>query len=239
MTMENATIVIACPDCRKQMRMNNPGKAGVYKITCPFCCKQFSVKMVDNANQKPQHADEAPVLVQHCTNCGVKMRIRNPQQGTHSVKCPNCQSVQTYSYRSDAAQSGTHAPQEAKKEEYAPTKTLPKNFNLAQGCLVVHRGRFASKQVYELKGKETVVGRADSESPSDISVAGDPTMSRRSICISTEAKSMGFLYKLTVLNATNKVLYNNRALAKGDSVYLNFGDRIMLGKTLFSFEKSQ
>lgn len=149
MTMENATIVIACPDCRKQMRMNNPGKAGVYKITCPFCCKQFSVKMVDNANQKPQHADEAPVLVQHCTNCGVKMRIRNPQQGTHSVKCPNCQSVQTYSYRSDAAQSGTHAPQEAKKKNTLQRRRCLKTSisrKVASSCIagVLPRSRFSN-----------------------------------------------------------------------------------------------
>ena len=39
MDNENQTILVTCPECKKQMRMRNPQTPGVYKITCPFCGK--------------------------------------------------------------------------------------------------------------------------------------------------------------------------------------------------------
>ena len=243
MDNENSTISVACPACKKQMRMRNPQTPGMYKITCPFCGKPFPVKIVDNQNPAPEPQPVAvapatgePVVEQFCSNCGMKLRIRNPQPGQHNVRCPKCQSVQTYTYadKGVAADSGETKP----VDQANKTKPTPKNFNISRGCLVPSRGRFRSDRTFELAGKETIIGRHDPDAPCDVMI-DDATMSRRSVSITAETKSTGLIYKLTVLNATNKVTHNGKALSVGSGVYLEFGDTIVLGRTTFKFEKSQ
>ena len=79
--------------------------------------------------------------------------------------------------------------------------------------------------------------RFDSDQMSDISIKNDSSMSRRSIKIDVVQSPKGFIFKLTVLKATNPVLHNNVALSTGETVSLNFGDNIVLGKTRFRFDK--
>ncbi len=264
--MENETpmMVVTCPECAKKMRMKNPQKPGVYRLTCPFCNKPFPVKIVDNSESKnaapkpatppvppippvspqpqqqpqPQPAkDDEPVVIQYCSSCGMKLRIRNPQPGQHSVRCPKCQSVQTYTYGTPAPAQNlaqpTPAPQTVNK-----TKPVQGNYNLATGCLVQSRGIFRADAVHPLAGKETIIGRRANASPCDIMI-DDATMSRRSVSIIAEAKNTGIAYKFTVLNATNPVLHNGKPLPVGSSVYLNFGDTLVLGRTKFKFQKAQ
>lgn len=232
--MEN-TILVTCPHCRKQMRMKNPMKPGSYRIACPFCNTPFLVKIIGGAAagaEKPAAADDAAALVQDCTGCGMKLRIRNPLPGKHTFLCPHCKSEQSYAF---SPENG--AEKEPDKPVHTPTKVVPKGFSLSNGCLVQQRGRFMPNRRFVLNGAVTTVGREDEQLPSDISIKNDTAMSRRSVCITAESKPQGFLYKLTVLNATNRVLHNGCALSKGDSVYLSFGDSIVLGKTTFTFEK--
>lgn len=267
--MENETpmMVVTCPSCAKKMRMKNPQKAGVYRLTCPFCNKPFPVKIVDKAepkNAEPKPAappvpptpatppvpptpqpqpeaakDDEPVVVQYCSSCGMKLRIRNPQVGQHSVRCPKCQSVQTYTYGAPASSAASAqptpppAPQPVNK-----TKPVQGNYNLATGCLVQSRGLFRSDTVYPLAGKETIIGRRDTTAPCDVMI-DDPTMSRRSVSITAEAKNKGITYKFTVLNASNKVFHNGTPLSVGSSVYLNFGDTLVLGRTKLKFQKAE
>ena len=246
MDNEKQIILVTCPECKKQMRMRNPQTPGVYKITCPFCGKPFPVKIVDSNKQlepapqpapkpAPQPADNAPVVEQFCSSCGMKLRIRNPQSGQHNVRWPKCQSVQTYVY--EAANGEDENTETRPVEKVNKTKPVQKNFNICRGCLVQKRGHFRSDRIFELAGKETIVGRQDTDAPCDVMV-DDPTMSRRSISITAETKSAGIIYKLTVLNATNKVKHNGRALSAGMGEYLEFGDTIVLGRTTFKFEKA-
>ena len=266
MENQTQPIVVTCPECKKKMRMRNPQKAGTYKVTCPFCGKPFPIKMVDDSTIEPpivapepiapvsvpktepeptpapapepkptpapQPAeDEGPVVIQHCTGCGMKLRIRNPKPGQHTIRCPKCQSLQQYTY----TPAGTAAQQ---PEPQKPNKTKPvaKNVNLSRGCLVQQRGLFRSNITHQLAGKETIIGRLCNDSPSDVMV-NDDTMSRRSVSIVGESKPAGIVYKLTVINATNRVLLNGKTLSVGTSVYINFGDTIVLGRTTFKFEK--
>lgn len=62
-------------------------------------------------------------------------------------------------------------------------------------------------------------------------------MSRQSVEIDVDHHDKGYSFKLTVKNSTNPVLHNNKPLATGDSISLNFGDSIILGKTKFRFDK--
>ena len=125
-----------------------------------------------------------------------------------------------------AQQPGMVNPKPASK----PTKLL-RTGTFEAGCLRVKQGSFVR---YDLDREVTVVGRQSVESPSDISIAGDETMSRRSVAIICDQVN----YKLQVLNATNPVIFNDRKLNTGDCVYLTFGDKFVLGKTLIIFEKA-
>ena len=157
------------------------------------------------------------------------------RQLTEELRCPKCQSVQTYVY--EAAKGEGENTETRPVEKVNKTKPVQKNFNICRGCLVQKRGHFRSDRIFELAGKETIVGRQDADAPCDVMV-DDPTMSRRSISITAETKSAGIIYKLTVLNATNKVKHNGRALSAGMGEYLEFGDTIVLGRTTFKFEKA-
>ena len=64
-------------------------------------------------------------------------------------------------------------------------------------------------------------------------------MSRRSVQVEVVCTERGYTFRLTVLNATNPVLHNDRQLKPGESVSLNFGDSITMGKTRFRFEKEK
>lgn len=226
--------------------MRNPGTPGTYKLTCPFCSHSFPIKIVGDSAPAERQAEkpeqpakpeqEETVITQFCSNCGTKLRIRRPLPGEHSIRCPKCQAVQTYNYKQEGADA-TKAPAKEEQKQLA-TKVLQKGLQLDQGCLVMQRGRFAANRTFDLSAN-TTVGRADADLPSDISIDSDPTMSRRSVRITAEANQKGFLYKLTVENATNKVIHNRRTLGKGDSVFLTFGDTITLGKTTFTFEKKK
>lgn len=82
------------------------------------------------------------------------------------------------------------------------------------------------------------IGRKDDEMPSNISV-NDPYMSRQSAKLETIRKDNGYTFKFTVVNASNPVFVNDTHLKPGNSIYLNYGDTIKLGKTRFTFRKSK
>lgn len=52
-----------------------------------------------------------------------------------------------------------------------------------------------------------------------------------------ERTDKGYLFKLNVLQAKNPVYLNKVQLKVGDSMYLDYGDIIRLGKTDFIFEE--
>ena len=61
-------------------------------------------------------------------------------------------------------------------------------------------------------------------------------MSRRSILIEVAQAPKGFTYKLTVKKCTNPVLINGKEQEVGNSIYLNYGDTILVGNTTLTFK---
>jgi hypothetical protein len=119
-------------------------------------------------------------------------------------------------------------------------KTLPieltNTIQAIHGKLILLRKGWLNKD-YRLFDGKNIVGRYDESKSSDIAIKNDPTMSRRSIEIDVIHSENGYSFKLTVLSATNPVLHNNNPLMPGESISLNFGDSITLGKTKFRFDK--
>lgn len=89
---------------------------------------------------------------------------------------------------------------------------------------------------YKLSEGQTIVGREDDEEPSDISITGDDTISRRSIAINIVADDYGFDYVLKVLNAANPVRVNGKQIRVGEKTYLDLGDVITIGRTNLKFD---
>lgn len=244
---------ITCPYCKNAIRMRNPKKAGTYELQCPHCGKKFRMTMVDREEDpyeqaNRQAAEQAAaqraaeqVAAQRAAEQAAAQRAAEQAAAQRAAEQAAAQraaeqaaaqraaeqaAAQRAAQQAAAQQPGMVNPKPASK----PTKLL-RTGTFEAGCLRVKQGSFVR---YDLDREVTVVGRQSVESPSDISIAGDETMSRRSVAIICDQVN----YKLQVLNATNPVIFNDRKLNTGDCVYLTFGDKFVLGKTLIIFEKA-
>ena len=271
------------------MRMRNPMKPGVYKVTCVACNNAFHVKIVDKTqpvppvppvppadivpqpepqpvpppvpqpepqpvpppvpHPEPQHEPQEDLIVKYCTSCGVKLRIRNPKPGEHQIKCPKCGNLVAYQWQPASQPTPQPTPQPAPQpappldnDADGKTKVLGIGFNkvLVTGQLLLKKGFMKHDEVFDLsEARDYIIGRNDPMALSDINV-DDPTMSRQSVKISASVSNNGsFLYKLCVLRSTNKVMVNGRPVSQGDSVFLEFGDSFVLGRSTFVFQKSK
>lgn len=241
---------ITCPYCKNAIRMRNPKKAGTYELQCPHCGKKFRMTMVDREEDpyeqaNRQAAEQAAAqraaeqaaaqraaeqaAAQRAAEQAAAQRAAEQAAAQRAAEQAAAQraaeqaAAQRAAQQAAAQQPGMVNPKPASK----PTKLL-RTGTFEAGCLKVKQVR------YDLDREVTVVGRQSMESPSDISIAGDETMSRRSVAIICDQVN----YKLQVLNATNPVIFNDRKLNTGDCVYLTFGDKFVLGKTLIIFEKA-
>ena len=244
---------ITCPYCKNAIRMRNPKKAGTYELQCPHCGKKFRMTMVDREEDpyeqaNRQAAEQAAAqraaeqaaaqraaeqaTAQRAAEQAAAQRAAEQAAAQRAAEQAAAQraaeqaAAQRAAQQAAAQQPGMVNPKPASK----PTKLL-RTGTFEAGCLRVKQGSFVR---YDLDREVTVVGRQSVESPSDISIAGDETMSRRSVAIICDQVN----YKLQVLNATNPVIFNDRKLNTGDCVYLTFGDKFVLGKTLIIFEKA-
>ena len=191
--------------------------------------------------------------MKYCTSCGVKLRIRNPKPGEHQIKCPKCGNLVAYQWQPASQPTPQPASQPTSQPTPQPTpqpdndadgktKVLGIGFNkvLVTGQLLLKKGFMKHDEVFDLsEARDYIIGRNDPMALSDINV-DDPTMSRQSVKISASVSNNGsFLYKLCVLRSTNKVMVNGRPVSQGDSVFLEFGDSFVLGRSTFVFQKSK
>jgi len=104
-------------------------------------------------------------------------------------------------------------------------------------AFLTHIALFGLKTTsFQLSEGNTIVGRYDEEEPSDISVTGDDTVSRRSVAVIIKPCCSGLDCKLRVLNATNRVTVNGKVILVGGETPLNYGDVIKLGRTKFRLD---
>lgn len=229
------------PECQKNIRIRIPTKTGVYKIACPHCgtVKNIKLKGLDAfGSQKedgvaPGNGNSARQTI----DLGDDFYIKQ----SYTVKCPHCQEEGIDIYKETPGQGIALCPKCKGCVEFTarkPTETIIKSESIQRfrGRLVLLRRGWINKG-YHLKDGSNIVGRYDESKVSDVSIKGDSSMSRQSVEIFVEHHDKGYSFKLTVRNSTNPVLHNNKPLAAGDSISLNFGDSIILGRTKFRFEK--
>lgn len=180
----------------------------IYQMECPKCHKVLTIK-----------AKEAKPFVETCSFCNTKTVITGciaPKQEQPQPSPSQSASIETDS---------VHVPTEKVKMHGGKVQTT--------GKLVW--GGFLRRKSYILREGSNYIGRHDNEIPSDVNI-DDNYVSRRSILIEVAQAPKGFTYKLTVKKCTNPVLINGKEQAVGNSIYLNYGDTILVGNTTITFE---
>ena len=77
------------------------------------------------------------------------------------------------------------------------------------------------------------IGMFDPQSPSDIMIEGDHTISHRSITITVESVGSSYKYLFTVNRSKNPVYLSGKTIAEGTSIYIQPNQEFVLGKTRF------
>ncbi len=235
---------VICPHCSKVKIPIRSEKAGQGVIKCPHCKGRTVLKIknkpVDNApgDDNVPNVDGAPGnAAKPPVDLGDDFYIKQ----SYTVKCPHCGESE-FTISPDAPGVGVAACPKCKgRVQFTarkPTETIVKSelIQRFRGKLILLRRGWMNKD-YKLKEGRNLVGRYDESRVSDIAIKGDPSMSRQSVEIYVDHQDKGYSFKLTVKNAANPVLHNNKELAVGDSISLNFGDSLILGKTKFRFDK--
>lgn len=236
---------VICPHCNKVQIPIRSEKEGQGVIKCPQCkgktllkMKSKSVSDSDTTGNGPSkanagngNASKQPVdlgddfyvnqsYTVTCPHCNEeKLTISQEKPGNGMAVCPKCKGRVQFTARK-------------------PTETIVKSelIQRFRGKLILLKRGWLNKD-YHLRDGKNIVGRYDETKVSDIAIKGDAGMSRQSIEIEVDHHDKGYSFKLTVKNCTNPVLHNNKPLSVGDSISLNFGDSIILGKTKFRFDK--
>lgn len=246
---DNSVLVFKClnPECGKTIKLKRPQKSGIYPVTCPYCKvkKNLNIKGLDAFAQgnsevnteKPNQIDSldnsakpvasmaddfivGEVYKFMCPHCGKQeLGISSQKAGKKEFACPLCKGKISVNIR-----------------EKTNVLKFDEPGSSVKGKLVLLRRGWLNKD-YHLNIGPNIIGRYDEIEMSDIGIKNDSGISRRSVRIDVVPSDAGFMFKLTVLKATNPVLHNNSRLSIGDAVSLNFGDIIVLGKTRLRFDK--
>lgn len=182
----------------------------VYLMECPACHKASMVK-----------AKEPKPFICTCNYCKTRTVIVGCQSGSQQPQ--------------DAK------PQQAEKndnQESLPTDKIRIHGEKAQISGKLVWGGFLRRKSYLLREGANYIGRNDSEIPSDVTI-DDEYVSRRSILIEVAPAAKGYTYKLTVKKCTNPVLINGKEQQVGNSIYLNYGDTILVGNTTLTFKPAK
>ena len=177
----------------------------------------------DNVYVIHERAEIGKVYSFICPCCHSLFISKTNNDEVMKIKCPECD---TYICYSSLGEEGL--PAKRRTQIIAGS-----DFPTREGILIwTKNGQINS---YVLGSGETIIGRADSEEPSDISIE-DNTASRRSVAITvTKGEQTGkYNFKLTVLRTTNAVYVNSNALYAKSSIYLNYGDNFKVGETVFT-----
>ena len=81
------------------------------------------------------------------------------------------------------------------------------------------------------------IGMFDPQSPSDIMIEGDRTISHRSITITVESVGSSYKYLFTVNRSKNPVYLSGKPIAEGTSIYIQPNQEFVLGRTRFCLSK--
>lgn len=242
---------ILCPQCNKMEIPIKPTQLGIGRIKCPNCKGVTIIKIKSQSVTTPDANSTTPDEKSQL-NSSAKLSDNSAKQPidlgdefyiskSYTIKCPHCEKEEL-TLLQDTPGVGMAVCNKCKgRIKFScrnPTISINKSASIQRykGKLTLLRRGWINKD-FQLHDGVNTVGRFDENKQSDIPIKGDASMSRQSIEIEVIQQEKGYSFKLTVKKSTNPVLHNNKPLPVGDSISLNFGDSIILGKTKFRFDK--
>ena len=204
-------------------------------------------------------AADNTILMFKCLNpeCAKPIKLRRPaKSGIYPVSCPHCKVTKKLNLKGLDAfeeQGGATAP-DVPDNSAKPAVALTDDFLVGESYRIKcpHCGeqeiglcsqkaghkdfacpRCKGKIAAEVREKTAVL---DVEETRPL-IKGKLVMLRKWLNKSYPLGIGKHTVKLTVLKATNPVLHNETRLYDGESVSLNFGDVIVMGRTKFRFDK--
>lgn len=264
--MAERTVTIKCGQCGRMLKVKQPEAPGVYKVTCPKCQRPIQLRLqakplrIEGSQESAGHTEakkqKVPMLTDivawkngsyavrpavpvntpyafKCPKCGKMVLFKLPKTGVLGVKCRHCSSL---SFVKGVNKKETKPSTKAQPKDDGVTNRVGKNKHPSPG--VLSWGNIFNRKQFVLPEGTTVIGRKDSKRPSDIEFK-DSEMSRQSVAIEVTLREKEYFFKLTVKNALNDVLHNNKPIMVSESVYLNYDDSIKLGNTVINFKEKK
>ncbi|WP_106830278.1 FHA domain-containing protein [Parabacteroides pacaensis] len=167
-----------------------------------------------------------------CPQCHTMLSFKDaPDIDNKLIVCPKCKFRATVSvYRSGNAGTGGYGESD---------DTLPPQF-LSKNAMLIGKLRLeGTGTTFNLKMGQNVIGRVAETGKADIKLCNDEYMSRQHVRIDVIKKPMGIEHRLVEINSKNPVILNENPIPRNEILILNFGDRLVLGKTKVIFEKPE
>lgn len=230
--METKVVIdVVCIHCGSKIQLQKKVRQTQCKLLCPACKKELYILF--DTEQDPQTYSFLSVT---------------PNSPNSKSTQENSDGNQTISEAEKKAKKDKTIYKKDKKEAYSyddipgeddeNTEKKNKKRPKLRETLFLTKKKFLGlvAERYKLSEGQTIIGRDDDDDPSDISITGDATISRRSISINIVPDEYGFDYILKVLNAANPVKVNGKQVRVGEKVYLDLGDIITIGHTNLKFD---
>lgn len=165
-----------------------------------------------------------------CPSCRTKLSFNEvPGYQEKIIQCPHCQyKAKASVYQSGSAAFGGHGA----SDDATEIGVQKKSYDAGQIRVV------GGNQVCQLRLGSNVIGRIAKSGTADIQITHDEYMSRRHLQIDVVSTSGGYEHHLVEINSKNVIILNDRKIDRGDILKLNFGDRMILGKTEVIFEET-
>ncbi len=221
---------ITCPKCGLSM-FKKVQNEGFHKHICPACKTIVGFKSIATKIDAPKKSMGEVTL-------NAQKNEASASQKADTLKS-NKEETLTKDIQEDNSNQVTPISEQQSENKETKESQIPHTHKFEVGLASgeLSWGSFFSSKHFQLGENTITIGRKDKDEPSDVSL-DDSYVSRRSAKIEPIIDKKGFLYKFTVLRASNPIFINNHEVKLGSSFFLNFGDTIKMGKTILTFKKS-
>lgn len=224
-------IDVVCVHCGSTIHMQKRKMQEQCKLVCPGC--KHPLHILFNITNDPQTYSFLSIAQESHRKEGEEKQ-EEPQIDNETQKAKKDKTV----YKKDKHKARSFDDEIPGEDEFEEDNHRKKKHpKLCESLFLTRKKLFGLiVERYKLSEGKTIIGRDDDDEPSDISLTGDDTISRRSISIDIIPDDYGFDYILKVLNASNPVRVNGKQIRVGEKTYLDLGDVITIGHTNLKFD---
>lgn len=192
------------------------------------------------------------VMAAKCPKCGQVVKFYMPEQGcVVKLTCPQQKCGHVFGVKitqkeihlgngATQQQSGTQQQSDAQQQQggsHPVTDPIVNTGGTPSGViarLLQKKKHFYNKdKFHELHLGVNTIGMFDPQSPSDIMIEGDRTISHRSVTITVESVGSSYKYLFSVNRSKNPVYLSGKPIAEGTSIYIQPNQEFVLGRTRF------